>query len=183
MLSQSERWTQDIPEVLVAAARPHRNYELALRTVGAVNPSLARVGEGLICENGDVKVCLRAQFDPDTQSSRVSILVPEGSGDSVESLDDESQFKVLHTREGEQARDLVAAFLLDFPDSMVCVPGGVPLILILGDSLDKRVATLNNMIAASEQGLKKVVVAVPKVTKRALTTNRQNCRGGASFLD
>ena len=153
LLSNRERWLSKTPSELVDGRRQYQYFPLALKTVDAVTPSLSKVGEGYLSEMGDIEVFLYVVLDNQNKRVLVSIVKPSES--------EEKGFTPLHTVYDEAAKDLVAAFLCDFPDALFSIEGGKPLVMFLQELKLKRFITLNNMIEAAQNKCKKICVAVP----------------------
>jgi hypothetical protein len=150
--SNTERWLTLKPEDLITSAKDNKHFRLALTTVDAVTPSLMKMAEGYLSESGDIEVFLYVALDESSKRVLASIVLP---------TEDEKGFQPRSTCYDEQARDLIASFLCDFPNSLFSVEGGLPLVLFMQEQRLKRFVTLNNMIEAGQLGTKRVVVAVP----------------------
>jgi hypothetical protein len=165
--SNVERWLNHTAEELIAAAKTAKDknhFNLAERTVEAVTPTLMKMHEGYLSDVGDIQVMLYVMLDTDSHKVAASVVRQTADGDL------EPRFSVCD----EQAHDLIAAYLCDFPDALFSVEGGIPLVLIIdvpansrvpgflpGERL-KRHVTLNNMIdAVQNKWTSKLIIAVP----------------------
>lgn len=158
------------------------NYNLAERTVEAVTPSLMKMGEGYLSEDGDIQVFLYIALEE--KSGQVLASVVQNSDSNANS---EEKIQPRLTVQNQQAKQLVAAFLCTFPNALFSIDGGIPLVMFMeipGSSASlrsqndvnlnlrgsglipgekvKRFVTLNNMIEATQYGCHKICIAIPK---------------------
>lgn len=158
------------------------NYNLAERTVEAVTPSLMKMGEGYLSEDGDIQVFLYIALEEKSGQVLASVVQNSDSNAAVQSTDTiEAKIQPRLTVQNQQAKQLVAAFLCTFPNALFSIDGGIPLVMFMeipgGASLAninlrgsglipgekvKRFVTLNNMIEATQYGCHKICIAIPK---------------------
>lgn len=157
--SNAERWLSLAPPKLIEAVKPLKHFKLATTTVEAVSPSLSKMGEGYLSETGDIEVFLFVSLDDQSKRVLASIVRPSVAAEAKAS--DDKGFAPIHTTYDEEAKELIAAFLCDFPNALFSVEGGLPLVMFLPEVKLKRYITLNNMIDAAAQNCRKMCVAVP----------------------
>jgi len=156
LLSHTERWLSLEPSKLIEDAKAqNRNFNVALKCVDSATPSLMKFGEGNVSEVERVDVFMHVELDKTTNGVLASVVKPVVS----DTLD--VQFEVLHSRTDDSTRDLLAAFMCDFPDAIVTVyDTGQPLVMISHDTQERRFISLNNML--DFVGHKKIIINVPK---------------------
>lgn len=146
-LSQEERWANLSSDELIATARKeNKHFNLALRTVEVVTPSLMKIHEGYLSNTGeDIKQFLHILLDPDANQVVVSVV-------------DNATFEPRFSLCDNNAKDLMAAFLCDFPDAIFSLDQGyMPLLFAeipvgntvpgyIPGELVKRHITLNTML-------------------------------------
>ena len=154
LLSNAERWAKNrAPDLIKTAKTSNKNWVLAERTVEAVTPSLMKVLEGYVSEAGDIEIFLYVALDPSTNRVLASIVEAKQNADG---------FQPCLTAYDQEAKELIAAFLCDFPDALFSVEGGLPLILFVVEAKTKRYVTLNNMLEAAQNKHLKMCIAIPK---------------------
>ncbi len=152
--SHPERWlAEDAASLIQTAKTSSKHFATALTTVDAVTPALTKMTEGYVSESGDIAVFLYVAFDETNKRVLASIVLPNDDSDE--------DFKPRLTVYDEQARELIAAFLCDFPDALFSVDGGKPLVMFIPDAKLKRFVTLSNMLEAVANKWSKLCVAVP----------------------
>ena len=184
LASNTERWLSRSAADLVQAAKKHKNFSLAERTVDAVTPCLTKMSEGYVSEAGDIEVFLYMAIDTESKKVLASIVKQSASTTDSKEATTETEKPASKTDlvpratvYNEDAKDLVAAFLCDFPDALFSVEGGMPVVMFIeatvpkgtsssakgivpGEKL-KRYVTLNNMLEAVENKWYKMCIAVP----------------------
>lgn len=162
--TQSERWIAGPNDELVTAAKSSKNWSTALATVDAVANVLAKTTEVFVSEVGDVESFLYVTA-PRKGKVHVSVVAKNTAKDDKAA----DPFTVLRSVEDAGARDLVAAFLCDFPKAVFTVDGGHPLWLFIHQQgappnapPDKKWVTLANFVEAAAAGHTKFGIAVPK---------------------
>jgi hypothetical protein len=183
LASNTERWLSLSAADLIKAGKKHKNFNLAERTVDAVTPCLTKLSEGYVSEAGDIEVFLYMAIDTESKKVLASIVKQSAPKDTQPSTEDEKteQSKTdlvpRVTVYDEEAKDLVASFVCDFPDALFSVEGGMPVVMFIdvgvpkgtaasakgvvpGEKL-KRYVTLNNMLEAVENKWYKMCIAVP----------------------
>ena len=158
MQTASERWIHGPNDILVTAAKATSDWGTANATVDAVRNVLVKTGEVFVSEVGDVDVFL---YVTTPIANKVHASVVTRDPDNAD-----KPFKVLRDSENNGARELVAAFLCDFPNAVFTLSGGKPLWLFIHNEVskvpDKKWVTLANVAAAVRSGNTKFAIAVPK---------------------
>lgn len=165
--TQSERWIAGPNDDLVATAKSSKNWSTALATVDAVANVLAKTTEVFVSEVGDVESFLYVTA-PRKGKVHVSV-VAKNTTNPANDEESSDPFTVLRSVEDAGARDLVAAFLCDFPNAVFTVDGGHPLWLFIHQQgapknapPDKKWVTLANFVTAAAAGHTQFGIAVPK---------------------
>jgi len=164
-LNHADRWLQNSAEDLISKNKgKHQNWLSALTTVDAATPSLSKVGEGYLSEDGDIRVFLFLMLDEKSKDVLCSIVTPGSTQDPSDPSDPSQEFQVRLQVSGDTARDLAASFMCDFPNALFSVDAGLPLVMFF-ENKEKRFVTLHNVIEAMENKQSKLVIAIPKVSK------------------
>lgn len=164
LLSHTERWLSLDPSKLIEDAKAqNRNFNAALKCVDSATPSLMKFGEGNVSDVERVDVFMHIELDKTTNGVLASVVKPVVTSvvTSVGENNSDVQFEVLHSRTDDSTRDLLAAFMCDFPDAIVTVyDTGQPLVMISHDTKERRFISLNNMLDFITHT--KIIINVPK---------------------
>lgn len=132
------RWLTMSREGLVSSARTHPDWPLANKAIDALTMALAKTKEIIIAEEGDIPFFIHVLTQGEN-GTRASLITP-GDADSVsERLDCEDA----------ECKDLIAAFLVEFPNAAPyrTLPNGTikgPIFMLDGNHRPQLV-TVNNM--------------------------------------
>lgn len=155
--TNAERWLKEPASTLCKEAKEKKQYwSLAERTVEAVTPVLQKMKEGFLSEVEDIQVFVHVLYEDTSGEVLASIVMQDDNGER-------HPREVLHNQE---AKELVAAFLCDFPDALFSIDGGLPLVLFIKQAHLKRYVTLNNMIEAAQNKWTQFAIAVPGGKKK-----------------
>ena len=151
--SHSERWLSTLPAELIASCKTHRNWKLACTVVEAATPVIQKMKEVYVSEVGNIDLFLYVTMDMSQNAVLASIIRCEK---------DHNNMTPLHSVENEEVKDLVAAFVCNFPDATFSIDGGIPLQLFIKKPNLIRYVTLNNFLDAAANKWTEFAIAVPK---------------------
>ena len=105
-------------EHLIQCAFEKPGVRLALKCVEAASPVLERFGCGIIADSGDVPCFLQVSMNRGLPGSLKEHSSGGGIGASLVVAEEEDPDRMHHLKcYGEDAKNLAAAFVLDFPDA------------------------------------------------------------------
>jgi hypothetical protein len=136
------KWLVQKEEILLEQGRKHEHFQTARSVTQAVSPVLLQLGEAFVSPIEQCSVFLYLIWEDNRLLVSVVPIQNNGSfGDARICIEDETK-----------ARDLVAAYLCDFPDAVFSVRGGMPVRMKQSGVAQERFITLNNVLDGIKQG-------------------------------
>ena len=119
-MTNTERWKSLPSNVLISSATRGAAWEDAQVMVKTVTPLLAGFQEAILCDQGDVPFFLAVGAS--TEQTRAVLVLP-GERDDLPNVEK-------HLCLNEDAADLAAAFLVDFPNAVFLPPSNSPVCIM-----------------------------------------------------